>query len=135
MNKPVAPDRLNKGQGITLTQLFPRAPPRAPLFSHSRHFSLPHCLLTWQDFLLDNTSGAKKPEFNRSFFALLERGDALPPLRSARVHGAWQRDSRGISCRWDGGGVFPQGNGERAADGERHGLVLLPAVEPSLQGA
>lgn len=27
MNKPVAQDGLNKGQGITLTQSFPQAPP------------------------------------------------------------------------------------------------------------
>lgn len=42
MNKPVAPDRLNKGQGITLTQSFPRALPQASLSSLARHLSLPH---------------------------------------------------------------------------------------------
>ena len=57
MNKPVAPDRLNKGQGITLTQSFPRAPPQTSLC----RTSLQSASLTpyGKQFLQDNSNHLK----------------------------------------------------------------------------
>lgn len=59
MNQPAAAqDRLNKGQGITLTQSFPLAPPGPSLCPAVRSFSLPHHL-AWQLFLLDSSDTFK----------------------------------------------------------------------------
>ncbi|KAI4832226.1 hypothetical protein KUCAC02_015200 [Chaenocephalus aceratus] len=74
----------------------------------------------------DNSPG-KETEFNGSFFALLERGDAN--ASNLNRWSAWILTVRlrTILCRWDRG-VLTQGNGDSPADSEGHELVLLPAV-------